>query len=84
MSFIEDIVIPGEKGRIFLTSVDKTEDLMSIKSAIEKIEGITEVSVNIAVFPTEFHIVVDVVVDVNEIGEVVNELGFHLLPKSNL
>ncbi|WP_281764255.1 heavy-metal-associated domain-containing protein [Neptunitalea lumnitzerae] len=84
MSFIDDIVIPGDKGRTFMTSVSDPEELSKLKNAVLKVNGVTDVSINTEVFPTEVHVIADVVVDVESIENEVNGLGFHLLPKSNL
>lgn len=82
MSYINDIVIPGTKGRVFTTSVDKEEDLQRLKSAILQIGGVEEVDVNTEIFPTEIRIIAETVVEVREVEEAANDLGFHLIPKS--
>lgn len=82
MSYINDIVIPGDKGRVFTTSIDKTDDLNRLKEVLNTIQGVESVDVNTAVFPTEIRIVADTVVEVKEVEEAANNLGYHLIPKS--
>ena len=81
MSLLSENIIPGNHGKIFGTNANDPQDLDKIKSKILKIEGIKDVIINNEVYPKEFTIHTNKLVNVEDIEKAVISLGFHAIPK---
>ncbi len=81
MSLLSDNVIPGNHGKTFSTNAKEQTDLNRIKDAVLTIDGVDKVTVNHLVFPAEFTVYTHSLVQVNEVEEKVNLLGFNAIPK---
>lgn len=82
MSLLTENVIPGNYGKVFSTDATKEKDLEKIKTAIEKIQGIKCVCLNMDVFPKEITVHTTTLVHVDTIENEVKRLGFHAIPKA--
>ena len=81
MSLLTDNVIPGDHGKIFGTNAKEDSELTAIKESLLKMDGVTQVHINNAVFPREFTIFTSKVISVAEIERQVKSIGFHAVPK---
>ncbi|GEC71278.1 hypothetical protein SAMN05443543_109121 [Flavobacterium flevense] len=81
MSLLTDNVIPGDHGKIFGTNAKEDSELTAIKESLLKMDGVTEVHINNAVFPREFTVLTNKVISVEEIERQVKSIGFHAIPK---
>jgi len=81
MSLLSENIIPGNHGKIFGTNANDPQDLDKIKIKILKIEGIKDVIINNEVYPKEFTIHTNKLVNVEDIEKAVISLGFHAIPK---
>jgi hypothetical protein len=80
MSFLSENVIPGNHGKVFGTNAKEAKDLKRIKEHLLKIEGIKNVIFNDD-FPVEFTVHTTRMVEIKEIENRVNGIGFHAIPK---
>lgn len=81
MSFLSENVIPGNHGKVFGTNAKSKQEIKKIKSAILDIDGIVDVIINDEVFPLEFTIHTSKIIKVDDIEDVVQNTGFHAIPK---
>lgn len=81
MSLLTDNVIPGDHGKVFGTNAKEDSELTAIKKSLLKIDGVTEVHIDNAVFPREFTVFTSKVISVDEIERQVKSIGFHAIPK---
>jgi len=84
MSLISEQVVPDNQGQIFGTDAQESEDLEKIKEKIMDLEGVKKVVIYDEVFPREFKIYTDRLVEVKIIEDAVIPLGFHVVPKDFL
>lgn len=82
MGLISDNVIPGEHGKVFGTDAKDKLDLKNIKKGILQIQGVKDVEIDFEAFPKEFTVYTRTLVDINEIQDLVTEMGFHAVPKN--
>lgn len=82
MSLLTDNIIPGEHGKVFGTNANEESELLDIKNKLLKMNGITEVQINNAIFPKEFTVFTNKVISIEEIEKVVKSIGFHAIPKA--
>ena len=82
MSLLTENIIPGEHGKIFATNANEESELIEIKNELLKIEGITEVHINNAIFPKEFTVLTTKIITVQEVENAVKSTGFHAIPKA--
>lgn len=81
MSFLSENVIPGNHGKIFGTDASEIKDLEKIKKALLTLKGVKDVILNTTVFPKEFTIHTNNLVEVKTIEDKVKTTGFHAIPK---
>jgi copper chaperone CopZ len=81
MSLLSENVIPGNHGKIFATNAKELKDLNNIKSQILTIDGVKEVTINMALFPREFTVYTTKLIKVDTVEDKVNRTGFHAIPK---
>ncbi len=81
MSFLSDNVIPDNHGKIFGTNAMEPEEMDKIKASILTLEGIKDVALNTEIFPREFTVHTNKVVQVADIEDKVKKAGFHAIPK---
>ena len=84
MSLIDDNVIPGNDGRIFGTNAVNKKDLLAIKTAIQELNGIKDVVLNHAIFPSEFTVYTINLIAITDIQKKVRQAGFHAIPKEEI
>lgn len=82
MSYINDIVIPGETGRVFTTNIKDKDKIENLKTLLLQMEGVTDVIVNQNSFPSELRLLTDRVLDISDLESVANTNGYHIIPKS--
>ncbi|WP_339654888.1 heavy-metal-associated domain-containing protein [Flavobacterium frigidarium] len=82
MSLMDDNVIPGNYGKVFGTDANETADLIAIKEALLKLDGISNIAIDDNIFPKEFNVHTNKIVKIEAIEDVVKSLGFHAIPKS--
>ena len=82
MSLLSENVIPGNYGKIFETNATEHKDLIKIKNAISKVDGVKDVILDENEFPKKITIYTSSLVTVKDIEDVVIKTGFHAIPKS--
>ncbi len=82
MSLLSENVIPGNHGKVFATNTKNSKDLERIKEALLTLKGIEKVTLNNVVFPPEFTVYTNALVQINDIEKKVNMLGFNAIPKN--
>jgi len=82
MSLLDEKIIPGDYGMTFGTNAKEDKDLARIKKKVMELKGITDVILNTEIFPREFTVHTDRLVEVKDVEEKVEETGFHAIPKS--
>lgn len=81
MSILSENVIPGNHGKVFATNTKNSKDLERIKEAVLTLKGIEKVTLNSEVFPHEFTVFTNALIQVKDIENKVNLLGFNAIPK---
>lgn len=81
MSLISNKVVPGKEGQVFGTDAKLSKDLEKIRQKILTVSGVNDVTINEHVFPREFKVCTDRLVELKAIEDVVIPLGFHVVPK---
>lgn len=81
MSLLTDNIIPGEHGKVFGTNANEEIELIEIKEQLLKIDGIIEIQINNAVFPKEFTVITNKLINIEEIEKSVKAIGYHAIPK---
>ncbi len=81
MSLLSENVIPGNHGKAFETNAEDTEQLLRIKRLVLKVSGVKDVITNDHVFPREFTVHTNSLVQISDIQEVLKIADFHAIPK---
>lgn len=81
MSLLSENIIPGNHGKIFGTNAKDKQDLEKIKTKVLSIDGIKNVIINTEVYPKEFTIHTNKLVNIKDIENAVISMGFHVIPK---
>jgi len=81
MSLLSENIIPGNHGKIFGTNAKEKQDLEKIKTKVLSIDGIKNVIINTEVYPKEFTIHTNKLVNIKDIENAVISMGFHVIPK---
>jgi hypothetical protein len=83
MNLLKENIIPGNHGKVFGTNAKYSADLERIKAKIVALKGVEKVDINFEIFPKEFTIYTSKLIPIKEIEEIVMNIGFHAIPKSN-
>jgi hypothetical protein len=81
MSLLSENIIPGNHGKIFGTNAKDKQDLEKIKTKVLSIDGVKNVIINTEVYPKEFTIHTNKLVNIKDIENAVISMGFHAIPK---
>lgn len=81
MTFISENVIPGNHGKVFAIDAKRDIDLDKVKSELMKLYAVTDVIINKEIYPVEITVHTDRVLAIKTIQEVMNNIGFHAIPK---
>lgn len=81
MGYLTENVIPGEHGKVFGTNAKEPKDIEKIMEALSEIEGIAKLDLDTSVHPVEITVLTSKMVEIKKIEDVVNHLGFHVVPK---
>ncbi len=81
MSLLSENIIPGNHGKIFGTNAKDKQDLEKIKTKVLSIDGIKNVIINTEIYPKEFTIHTNKLVNIKDIENAVISIGFHAIPK---
>ncbi len=81
MSLLSENIIPGNHGKIFGTNAKDKQDLEKIKTKVLSIDGIKNVIINTEIYPKEFTIHTNKLVNIKDIENAVISMGFHAIPK---
>lgn len=81
MTYISENIIPGNYGKTFTTNVDDATEKSRLKEVILQVEGIKSILFADNVFPLEFTIHTNEVVNITELQNKVKDLGYHIIAK---
>lgn len=82
MGLVTDNVLPGNRGKIFVTNAKDEEETKAIKQAMLKLDGLNDIIVNKKVFPIEMTVHSSKIVPIKDVEKAVNIAGYHAVPKS--
>lgn len=83
MSLLTNNVIPDNHGKVFGTNAMEEIDLLEIKKKLMELDGIKNVIVNLEIFPREFTVHTNKMVNITDIENKVKQIGFHAIPKDS-
>jgi copper chaperone CopZ len=81
MSFLSENVIPGNHGQVFGTNAKTEEELDRVKNAILAVDGIKDIIIDMEIYPKEITIHTSKLIEIKEIEDCVQKVGFHVIPK---
>ncbi len=81
MSFLSENVIPGNHGQVFGTNAKTEEELNRVKNAILSVDGIKDIMIDMEIYPKEITVHTSKLVEIKEIEDRVQKVGFHVIPK---
>lgn len=84
MGVLLDNVIPSNHSRTFDTNATDHKDLIRIKQAILRVKGVDKVELNTTNFPVRITVYVEKMIEILQVEEAVNDLGFNVIPKQFL
>lgn len=82
MDLISKHVIPGNHGKVFSTDAEQEKDLLKIRKAIYKMDGVKDIIINMKILPREFTVYTSTLVQIKDVQNEVKRFGFHAIPKS--
>lgn len=80
MTFISEHIIPGNYGKTFTTNVNDPAEKSHLEQVILQVEGVKSIIFE-DVFPLEFTIHTNEVVNITELQNKVKDLGYHVIAK---
>ena len=83
MNLFNDNVLPGRRGKVFVTNAKDEKDIDLIMKEVKKLSGVQSVLLNTEKSPVEITVLVDVftILKLVKVEEAVKSVGFHLIPK---
>ena len=80
MTFISENIIPGNHGKTFTTDITEASEKAKLEASILKVEGVVKVVFE-DIYPLEFTVHTDRLVNVSEIQSAANEWNYHVIAK---
>lgn len=81
MTFISENIIPGNYGKKFTTDVDEPSEKTKLEAGLMEVDGVKEVVFEDDVYPLEFTVYTNHVVNITDLQDKAQELGFHMFAK---